>query len=114
MSTTQDWIDVLAKECDRTNQAATAELIGYSPGVVSAVLKGKYKGDLQAVENAVKGALMQAQVSCPVLGALPTHQCLMYQRRGFANTNPIRVQLYRACRNGCEHSRYAKESTHEH
>lgn len=105
----EDWTKVLAQECERTSQAQAAELIGYSPGVVSAVLKGKYKGDLNAVEKAVKGALMQAAVNCPVLGSLPTHQCLIYQRRGYANTNPIRVQLYRACRGGCEYSRHTRD-----
>lgn len=100
-----DWIDILAAECTRTSQKRAADLIGYSPAVVNQVLKGTYKGDMSAVEVAVKGALMHMTVDCPVIGTLPANRCLEYQRLPFAATNPQRVQLYRACRSGCPHSR---------
>jgi len=92
-----DWKDVLALECKRTSQSATAKRIGYSPAVVSQVLKGSYKGDESRVQQAVEGALMGLTVDCPVIGEIPRNTCLEYQRRPFAATNPTRVALSRAC-----------------
>ena len=104
-----DWIEILAAECARTSQKRAANLIGYSTPTVNQVLKGTYnkgrKGGMSAGELAVKGALMRMTVDCPVIGALPANRCLEYQRLPFAATNPQRVQLYRACRSGCPHSR---------
>jgi hypothetical protein len=99
-----DWIDILRARCAETSQARVADKIGYSPAVISTVLKGTYAGDLTAVEKAVRGAFMGATVDCPVLGAIASNRCLEEQRKPFAATNPHRVTLYRACRSGCAHS----------
>lgn len=99
------WVVVLAEECDRTSQKKTSNLIAYSTSVVSNVLANKYPGVLEAVEQAVKGALLAETVNCPVYGDLKGHHCMEYQRKPFAATNPIRVRLYKACRNSCPHSR---------
>lgn len=99
-----DWVRVLAERCDATSQSKAAKAVGYSPATVSYVLKAKYTGDLAAVEKAVRGAFLNAVVECPVMGNLPAHECLENQRRPFAATNHIRVQLYRACR-GCFHAK---------
>ncbi|MGB1762993.1 hypothetical protein [Alloalcanivorax xenomutans] len=106
-----DWVRVLADECDRTNQNKTAVRIGYSHAVVSTVLGKCYRGDYTAVEQAVKGALMNAKVWCPVAGELAAHQCSEYQRAPFTPTNPIRVRMFRACRAGCPHSRHTRRET---
>jgi len=99
------WIDALRAACARVgSQARVAAQIGYSPAVVNQVLKGVYKGDIARVQQAVEGALMGATVDCPVLGELPRNRCLENQDRPFAATNPIRVQLYRTCRESCPHS----------
>lgn len=100
-----DWVRVLAAECDATTQKAAARQIGYSPAVVNTVLKRSYKGDLAAVEQAVKGALLNATVSCPVAGELAGHVCLEYQRQPFRPTNAQRVRLYKACHGGCPNKR---------
>jgi hypothetical protein len=100
-----DWIDALACACRGATQRRIAERVGYSPTVINQVLKGRYQGDLSAVEQAVRGALMDLHVDCPVLGALAADRCLEIQRRPFAATNATRVRLYRACRSGCPHSR---------
>lgn len=94
---THDWITVLRECCQASSQAAVAKRIDYSPTVVNQVLKGKYAGDLSAVQKAVEGALMGLSVDCPVIGELSRDRCLTYQRRGFAATNPLRVALARAC-----------------
>ncbi|RPE81817.1 helix-turn-helix domain-containing protein [Vulcaniibacterium tengchongense] len=95
--TEPDWLNVLRAACKCRTQSAVAEKIGYSPAVVSQVLKGTYKGDLRAVQQKVEGALMGLTVECPVIGELPRNRCLEYQRQPFASTNHMRVQLARAC-----------------
>ena len=100
-NTVPDWITTLATQCDLTSQSRVATLIGYSPGVVSSVLAGTYRGNLASVEDAVRGAFMGSKVICPVLGEIPTHRCLEWRRKAtrFAPTNAHRVRMYRAC--GC-------------
>lgn len=99
-----DWVDVLAQFCDNYSQRLAAAEIRYSPAVVTQVLKNTYNGNLTAIEDAVKGAFMHATVNCPVIGDLPTNNCLENQKKKFSTSNPQRVQLYRACR-VCEHNR---------
>lgn len=92
-----DWLEVLRAACKARNQASVAKDIGYSAAVVSQVLKGAYKGDLNAVRQKVEGALMGLTVECPVIGELPRNRCLEYQRQPFASTNHMRVQFSRTC-----------------
>lgn len=98
-----DWVAALRSEVENTSQKAAARRIGYSPSVVSQVLKGIYGGenggDLEAVEESVRGAIMGATVECPVIGEIPRNRCIEHQRRtsNFAATNPTRVQLHRTC-----------------
>lgn len=100
-----DWLLILAENCDSSSQKKVGEEIGYSSTVVNQVLKGRYTGDLTAVEKAVRGAYLNATVLCPVLGDLPVNRCLQHQRQPYANTNRLRVRLYIACRSGCAHAR---------
>lgn len=100
------WVLALAEECDaRKSQAKVGLRIGYSAAVVNQVLSHSYKGDLSKVEAAVRGAFMGETVECPVVGPIGRDRCLSHQRAPLAATNPQRVRLYRACRNGCPHSR---------
>jgi hypothetical protein len=92
-----DWMAVLREQCDRTSQAKVAKLLNYSAAVVNQVLKNTYKGDLVKVQRTVEGALMGMTVDCPVVGDLPRNRCLDFQKREFAATNHLRVQLSRAC-----------------
>ena len=74
--------------------------------MVSQVLHGKYLASrVDAFREKFMGAFMGACVMCPVVGELPRDKCLAFQGRGFCATNPTRVQLYHACRSGCEYSR---------
>ena len=100
-----DWILALAEECDRTSQAATARALGFSPASVSLALRNTYPASLKKLEQAVRGTLMRKTVDCPVCGELNLKDCLKHQAAKFAATNPTRVELYRACRNGCPHSK---------
>lgn len=94
-----DWVERLARECAEASQVSVAAAIGRSPALVSQVLRRKYPGDLGAVEEAVRGAFMGAQVTCPALGPIATHECQDWQRkaRRFVNVNALRVRMYRAC-----------------
>lgn len=103
-----DWIAALAEECDRSTQSAVARRLGVSAGLVSGVLSGTYGrkgGDMQRIEEKVRGALMGVQVVCPVLGELTRDRCLDEQEQPFRATSKMRAQLYHACRQGCPHYR---------
>lgn len=102
------WIEVLRAACQASTQTVVAERIGYSAGALSSVLAGSYKGNLDRVQQAVEGALMNSSVDCPVIGDLPRQRCIEHQRTPFTPTNPSRVALYRACRGGCVHSLIGK------
>lgn len=94
-----DWIEVLATQCDLLNQARVAERIGYSGGLVSSVLRNRYAGNMEAVEDAVRGAWMNSRVECPVMGMIGTDVCASWRRKAkrFEPTNNHRVRMYRAC-----------------
>lgn len=100
----EDWKTVLREHRDAHGNGPTAKKIGYSTSVVSQVLSGKYAGDEAAVRKAVEGGLMGMTVECPVIGDLARNVCLEYQRRPFAATNHLRVQLSRSCP-ACVHNR---------
>lgn len=110
MITTEDsaWLDELRRYRDQYGGVRAAAAIGYSPAVVSQVLKGTYKGDLQAVKAKVEGALLGLTVDCPVVGELTRNRCLEYQRLPFAASNPLRVRFAQMCPI-CPHYRGAKK-----
>lgn len=101
-----DWVRVLAEACDAASQGRVAARLPrpdggrYSTAVVSYVLARRYAGDLAAVEQGVRAALMADEVACPALGALPLADCLAWQAkaRNFAPTSSQRTAMYRACR----------------
>lgn len=103
-----DWVMILAETCDATSRAKVAARLGYSPGVVSQVLNGSYKGDLARVEGVVRGALLAETVMCPVVDEIARDVCLENQKRTPPFTSAMRARLYRACRGGCPHYRGSK------
>jgi hypothetical protein len=108
-SSQPDWLLALAEACDEATQAAAARRIGYSGATVSYVLNGRYTGDLKAVEAAVRDALMRGTVECPVLGEIVGEDCRKHQAAKFSAGNPQRIAVFRACRNGCRHSRLSAD-----
>ena len=109
----EPWLAALAAEAAQRGQGEAARLIGYRPSVVSQVLSGTYRGDVNAVRRAVEGAFLGATVECPVLGEIPAQRCGALQRQPFAATTPERVKLWRACRGGCPHSRLTARAKEE-
>lgn len=100
-----DWIVELAQIADQVGQKKAAEMIGYTAGLVSAVLNAKYAGDMVGVEERVRGALMGLKVECPVLGDIGRDRCLQEQKQPFRATSAFRAQIYHACRGGCPNAR---------
>lgn len=107
-----DWIVTLAMWCDRSSQNVAGREMSYSGSVVNAVLRKTYKGDLRAIEKAVRGRFMREVVACPVLGEIGAHICLDHQKRAvrFSAGSSLRVALARACKGGCPHSRLTNTS----
>lgn len=104
-----EWVKFLAEACDETSLRKVAGKLDVSPASVSLAISGKRK-NLEFIRCKVEVELMITIVACPVLGVLDVNTCLREQARSFISTNPLRVQLYRACRNGCPHFK-SKEKT---
>lgn len=100
-----DWMGELRKAVERDGMKKVAQMLGRSKSCISGVLSGKYKADTKRIEERVRGALMNKRIECPVLGEIAPGACQDWQDKPFAATNPERVAVYRACRNGCPHFR---------
>ncbi|AUZ85809.1 transcriptional regulator [Methylophaga nitratireducenticrescens] len=107
-----DWIEVLRTQCTKTSQAKVCAQLrvyqsdGFPSGtVINQVLKGKYPGRTERLQALVEGVFMSSVVACPVVGDIPSDQCIQYQGKPYAATNPTRIKLYQACRGGCPHSK---------
>lgn len=95
-----DWIRSLALACARSSQSKVAAELDRSPAVVSTVLRKKYAGSYDRIEERVRGLLMNGSVDCPAMGQMPSHECQDWRERAkeFAVGNPIRTRMFRACR----------------
>ena len=100
-----DWVSELAQIADHLGQKKAAETIGYSNGLISQVINRKYGGDMEGVEQRVRGALMGLKVECRVLGPIGRDRCLQEQKEPFRATSAFRAQIFHACRNGCPNAR---------
>lgn len=101
-----DWLEALKNECLRTSQNKTAKRLRVSSAMVSQVLNGVYKGNIDTLKGRVMGELMGQKVDCPVLGNVPSIKCLENQKLSFPFSNPHRVKVYKACRDNCQHSKH--------
>lgn len=95
------WLMALADRADRTTLKEVGRDIEHSPGTISEVIAGKYKGDLLRYEADVRGRLMNEQVICPGgLGDIGTDVCMGIQRPLKSITNPLdRMISKRHCPN---------------
>ncbi|MCB1473806.1 MAG: transcriptional regulator [Defluviimonas sp.] len=100
-----DWVRELASYVDTVGLKKAAQRIGYSQAVLHEVIRKRYAGSVERVEERVRGALMGETVCCPVLGPIRRDTCLDWQGKPFAITSAHRTRMYRACRAGCPHSR---------
>lgn len=80
------------------SQTKVAEELGVSTAVVSTLLKDKYLGNVEGMEQRIRGQYMAETVLCPVMGNLSKRNCLDNQALPMAFTNPVRAALGRACK----------------
>lgn len=101
-----DWVAGLAAECAATSQNRVAAKLGRSAALISQVLRNKYPGDMEAVEELFNGAFRSVAVSCPALGTIPANECRLWRERArkFTGTNSLKVRMFRAC-NHCPRHR---------
>lgn len=106
-----DWLTRLAEECAASSQRQVAARLGRSGALVNQVLKNKYKGDLSAVEDCVRGIFMNGTIACPELGAIPSNECHDWRKksRHFGNANMLRVRMFRACNHCPRNQREARD-----
>lgn len=95
-STPPEWIAVLARACDATNQRAVADRLGASSGYVSRILNNRYPGDLVEAERQVRAALGAERVTCPLFGDMALKTCIANRRRT-RPANWAHVQYARTC-----------------
>jgi hypothetical protein len=110
------WGDAMPAEVEALAHAAMIETataaagrIGYSPAVVTHVLRRSYSGDMTTVFGRIRGAFMGETVDCPVLGEIGRDRCLIEQKRPFAATNSSRARLWHACKT-CRNRRAVMEA----
>lgn len=97
-STVPEWVQALAGAVDELgSQAKAARVIGYSPAAVNQVLQQKYRGDLDAIERAVRATLMHETTVCPVQGEIRITRCHETQRRPFSAATAASVKQFKAC-----------------
>lgn len=97
-----DWVEAMAKECAATSQNKVAGRMNRSASLVSCVIRNKYVGDMEAVEEVFRGAFQRQTLECPALGTMPSNECRDWRMkaRQFVNVNQQRVMMFRAC-NAC-------------
>ena len=107
----ETWLEVLQAEVAASSLAVVADKLGLSRTLISQVCNQKYPGDLGRVQKLVEGTLMGHTVICPIMGEIPVHQCLAYQRRGpkEVGNSPVDIKLWKACRSGCPHSQLGED-----
>lgn len=88
-------------------QAEIAKLLGVSEGTISNALKGRYIGNVDALAERIRGELLDQTVDCPILGTITTRICQDERKKPFHTANPMRVQLWRACKT-CQHNPQCK------
>lgn len=85
------------------SQVKVAKMLGYSPATISQIMGGSYQGAMDKVLARVEEIFGTRTVECPVLGEIRIGRCVTERRAPFSAANPVRVRLYRACRN-CENN----------
>lgn len=96
------WVRALAEACDGQSLRKTASRCKVSPAMVSLAINNK-REQWDFIKSKVENSLMVSMMACPVLGVISNKQCEQEQLTPFSAANPLRVQLYRACHNGCKH-----------
>ena len=95
----EDKLELLARAvADAGSQAKVARRLGYSPTAINQALRGTYGAGLDALLSRVEEVYSTRPVDCPVLGRILLRQCVTERRLPFSAANPLRVRMYRTCR----------------
>tara|TARA_R110002095_G_scaffold66101_3_gene56004 strand:+ start:630 stop:971 length:342 start_codon:yes stop_codon:yes gene_type:complete len=100
------WFKALKKEVENTSQNKAAKKIGVNASYINAAIQGNsFPGRIDRFIAKIEGALLNQKVMCPVAGEISKDLCQSHQERPWSNANSMTVRLFRACRNGCAHSK---------
>ncbi len=94
----EPWVRLLETAYEADGPGATAERLGVSPAMVTAVVRGYYASSLDRIRTAVRETLAAEAVACPVLGEITLAACRKHRTADFSASNPLRVRLWKACR----------------
>lgn len=103
----KDAMDALVELKKHHSQAEIARRIGVSDGTISNALSGRYIGNVEALAERIRGELLNQTVRCPILGDITTRICQDERKKPLHTANPVRVQLWRACKT-CQHNPLSK------
>ena len=98
-----DALQALLSLKEQLPQAEIARRLGVNEGTISNALKGRYIGNVDKLAERIRGELLNKTVVCPVLGEISTRICQDERNKPFHTANPVRVQLWRACK-VCKHN----------
>lgn len=105
MMSKSEQMELFLKMVESQGAARVARAIGYSDSAVSQARHGKYNGSLDQMLGRVEEVYGASTVDCPGLGEeIPLGKCAEWRRKPFAATNPLRVRMYRACKD-CDRRR---------
>jgi hypothetical protein len=94
----QDALDALLELKKTSSQAAIARRLDVSDAAISAALRGKYIGNVEALAERIRGELLNQTVACPILGEITSRICQDERKKPFHSANPMRVRIWRTCR----------------
>lgn len=98
------WLDELRRQVEASSLKVVASKLGISKTAVSQLVNGKYPGNMGNMKTLVEGVFMGYTVNCPILGEIPKHKCAAHQNTKDPGNRPQAIQLWKACRSGCENS----------
>lgn len=110
--TQPDQMGLLTAQVGKLGQAEVARQLGYSASAINQVVHGTYNGDVSTILAKVELVFGQSTVDCPELGEISLRKCAEMKARPFAATNPMRVALYKACKQCDQCGQKAKEVNH--
>lgn len=98
------WLDELKRQVEASSLKIVADKLDISKATVSLLINKKYPADTGKMQKLVEGVFMGHTVNCPILGEIPKHKCAAHQNNKTPGNRPQAIQLWKACRSGCENS----------
>jgi hypothetical protein len=94
----QDALQALLDLKKNLSQAEIARRLDVSDSTLSQAVRGKYIGNIDALAERIRGEFLKKTVACPILGEITSRICQDERKTPFHTANPMRVQLWRACK----------------